>query len=128
MDVETSEMSRRTWTAFPGAVYFRAMARFLVTYHGGGAPQGDAEKQQAMADFMAWAQRVGPSLVDPGAPLGSSQLVSPGAVSDGPADGPAAGYSIVEAENLSTAVALVRNHPFVGRGGSLLVSEAVSPD
>jgi hypothetical protein len=100
--------------------------KFLVTYHGAGAPSPD-EAQQAMAAFMAWAQSVGSALVDPGAPLGPRKTVSSGSVTDGAAGGPAGGYSILEAADLESAVDLVRNHPFVSRGGSLEISQAVAP-
>jgi hypothetical protein len=100
--------------------------KFLVTYHGAGAPSPD-EAEQAMAAFMAWAQSVGEALVDPGAPLGPRKTVSSSSVTDGPAEGPAAGYSVLEAADLDRAVTLVRDHPFVGRGGYLQVIQAVSP-
>jgi hypothetical protein len=103
------------------------MPRFLITYHGAGMPEGDDAQRQAMADFMAWTQRVAGALVDPGAPLGPSKVVSSDAVSDGSAEGPAAGYSILDAPDLDAAADLVRDHPFVGRGGSLQVSQAMTP-
>jgi hypothetical protein len=103
------------------------MAKFLVTYHGNGMPDSEEGRQQAMAAFGAWVSRVGDALVDPGAPLGAAKTVSATAVSDDAAAGPAAGYSILQADDLDGAVALVRDHPFVGRGGSLRVAQAVAP-
>lgn len=103
------------------------MTKFLVTYHGAGAPSSEAEKEQAMTAFMAWVNDVGGALVDPGAPLGRSAVVSTAGVEDGHATGPAAGYSILETDDLTAAAELLRNHPFVGRGGSLQVSEAIGP-
>lgn len=102
------------------------MPKFLVTYHGSGAPSPD-EAQQAMAAFMAWAQSVGSALIDPGAPLGPQKTVESSSVADGPAGGPAQGYSILEATDLDSAVGLVQNHPFISRGGSLQVSQAIQP-
>lgn len=102
------------------------MPKFLVTYHGMGEPAPD-QAQQAMAAFMAWASSVGDALVDPGAPLGPAKTVSSGSVSDSHADGPAGGYSILEAADLDSAVELVKGHPFIGRGGSLQVSTATLP-
>lgn len=99
------------------------MPKFLVTYHGAGAPAPD-EAREAMAAFMAWASSAGQALIDPGAPLGPARTVRSGSVADGPADGPANGYSILEAADLDSAVELVKTHPFVGRGGSLQVSTA----
>jgi hypothetical protein len=103
------------------------MPSFLVTYHGGGMPEGEEARQQAMADFGAWVGKVGDALTDPGAPLGPPMTVSAGGARPGAADGPVGGYSLLRAEDMDSAVALVRDHPFVARGGSLQVSEAVSP-
>ncbi len=102
------------------------MPKFLVTYHGAGAPAPE-EAQQAMAAFMAWASSAGEALADPGAPLGPAKTVSAGSVSGGAADGPVNGYSILRAADLDSAVDLVKNHPFVSRGGSLQVSTATLP-
>jgi hypothetical protein len=103
------------------------MTSFLVTYHGGGMPEGEEGRKQAMADFGAWVGRVGDALADPGAPLGPAMTVSTDGVRPGAADGPANGYSVLRADDMTSAVALVRDHPFVARGGSLQVTEAVAP-
>jgi hypothetical protein len=103
------------------------MAKFLVTYHGAGAPRNEEEQAAAMTAFMAWINQVGSALVDPGAPLGGSTVVSSAGVADGVADGPAGGYSILDADDLAAASELVRDHPFIARGGTLQVSQAVSP-
>ena len=103
------------------------MPNFLVTYHGGGMPEGEEARQQAMADFGAWVGKTGDALADPGAPLGPSMTVSSGGVRAGAADGPIGGYSVLRADDMDSAVDLVRDHPFVKRGGSLQVTEAVSP-
>jgi len=66
-------------------------------------------------------------MVDPGAPLGASKTVSPEGVSDGAPGAGVGGYSLIKAADLDEAVGLVKNHPFVGRGGSLAVSESVAP-
>ncbi len=103
------------------------MAKFLVIYHGGGMPDTADGRQQAMTAFMAWASKTGPALADPGAPLGEARTVSADAVRPGPADGPAGGYSVLETDDMDTAVKLVRDHPFIARGGSLQISQAVAP-
>jgi hypothetical protein len=103
------------------------MAKFLVTYHGGGMPDSAEGRQQAMSAFMAWASKTGAALVDPGAPLGEARTVSAGAVKPGAADGPAGGYSVLETDDMDAAVDLVRDHPFIARGGSLQISQAVAP-
>jgi len=92
------------------------MTSYLVTYHGGGMPETEEGRQQAMAAFGAWVGKVGDAMT-----------VSAYGVHPGAADGPVAGYSVLRAADIESAVSLVRDHPFVGRGGSLTVLEAVSP-
>jgi len=101
--------------------------KFLVTYHGGTMPTSEEGLQQVTAAFGAWAAGAGKALVDPGAPLGKSRTVSTESVTEGIAQGPVNGYSVLEAADLDSAVSLVRNHPFVARGGALQVSAAVTP-
>jgi hypothetical protein len=103
------------------------MPSFLVTYHGSGVPEDEQGRKQAAADFGAWVGKVGDALTDPGAPLGPSATVSTAGVRSGAADGPYVGYSLLRADDMDGAVALLRDHPFVARGGSLQVSEAVAP-
>ena len=102
------------------------MPTYLVTYHGAGGPPPSPEaREQMMAAFGAWVASVGDHMIDPGAPLGPAKSVSSDGVSNsGPGIG---GYSLIKADDLDTAVGLVKNHPFVGRGGTLQVSEAVAP-
>ena len=100
------------------------MPKYPVTYHGGGTPPAD-QQQEAMAAFGAWLASAGPAVVDPGEPLSISKSVS----SSGSVDGPVAqigGYTLLEAGGLDAAVKLVENHPFIARGGTLQVSEAVN--
>jgi hypothetical protein len=103
------------------------MTRFLVTYHGGGMPEDDAARQQAMTAFAQWVSQTGTALVDPGAPLGPAKTVSKASVTDGPASGPPGGYSVIEADDIEAAIELVQDHPFIARGGSLQVTAAVTP-
>jgi hypothetical protein len=104
------------------------MPTFLVTYHGGGGPPASPEAQeQMMAAFQAWAASVGGNMIDPGAPLGASKVVTSDGVTDGAATGKLGGYTLITAGSLDDAIKIVEDHPFVGRGGALQVSEAVSP-
>jgi hypothetical protein len=104
------------------------MPTFLVTYYGGGPPPASPEAaQQMMAAFQAWAAGVGDAMVDPGTPLGPSKVVTSGGVSDGAPGGSPGGYTLIRADSVDDAVKLVQDHPFVGRGGTLHVSEAIAP-
>lgn len=100
---------------------------YLITYHGGpGMPADPAAAQQMVAAFQAWVGEVGPAMRDPGAPLAAAKTVSADEEVDGQTAASIGGYTVVEASSLDDAVSLVRNHPFLTRGGSLQVSEAVN--
>jgi hypothetical protein len=104
------------------------MATFLVTYHGGpGMPASAEAREQMLAAFQAWAAGVGDAMIDPGAPLGPRKTVSGSGVSDAPADATLGGYTLISADSLDDAVKAVTDHPFVGRGGTLQVSQVISP-
>jgi hypothetical protein len=98
------------------------MARFLITYIGGGMPHDPELIAQARAAFMVWAQKTGQALVDPGAPV---QTVAVLAGNDPAAEAAVSGYSIIEATDADAAKALLADHPFLGRGGTLQVSQAI---
>ena len=102
------------------------MPNFLITYHGTGAPAPE-QAQEAMAAFMAWASSAGEALIDPGAPLGPAKTVTAVSVSDGPADGPANGYSIVQAESHEAAAALFANSPHLTMPGATVEVMEIMP-
>jgi len=104
------------------------MATLLVTYHGGpGMPASAEAREQMMAAFQAWAAGVGDAMIDPGSPLGPRKTVTSDGVSDAAADDTLGGYSLISADSLNDAVGAVKDHPFVARGGTLQVNQAVSP-
>jgi hypothetical protein len=99
---------------------------YLVTYHGGGEmPSAPQARQQMAAAFGAWAARVGSAMLDRGAPLGPAKTISGDRLSDGQTAATVSGYTVLRADNLDAAVELLRTHPFLTRGGSLQVSEAL---
>jgi len=104
------------------------MSTYLVTYHGGpGMPSDPAAVGEMLSAFQAWVAEVGTAIRDPGAPLGAAKTVSAGSVTDGQSEAQIGGYTLLEATSLDEAAGLVQSHPFVGRGGALQVSEAISP-
>jgi hypothetical protein len=102
------------------------MATYLVTYHGsGGVPSSPEAQQQALDAFGAWMASVGDAMVDPGAPLAATKSVSSSGSEDGATSCEIGGYTLLRAPDIDAAVQLVTNHPFLSRGGTLQVSEAV---
>jgi hypothetical protein len=98
------------------------MSRFLVTYHGSGMPTDPAQMEQAKAAFGQWLAKAGKAVVDPGAPLRPGTQVSNGAHRPQVMLG---GYSVIEADDVEAAAEILRSHPFVARGGTLQVDEAL---
>ena len=91
------------------------MKKFVVIYY---APMEAAEvmsnatpedMQTGMDQWMAWAAKCGDSLVDFGTPLGGGQRMSKSGSS--PSDMNVTGYSILQAEGMAEAKALLEGHP-----------------
>src|SRR5262245_27772844 len=99
------------------------MAKYLITYHGAGMPTDPAVLEQAAAAFGKWLAEAGKAVVDPGAPIHMVSQVSTGSPTTPVEIG---GYSIIEADSLEAAQAILRVHPFVGRGGTLQVNEVIA--
>ena len=99
------------------------MSKFLVTYFGGSRPTTPEQAEQMKAAFGQWLAKAGSAVVDPGAPLRPATQVANGQAHPKVEIG---GYSVIEAPTLEDAVAVLKSHPFVARGGTLQVDEAVS--
>ncbi len=93
------------------------MTKYILLYRGPATPMADFTPQQAAESAQAWGEwmgRVGAGLVDGGAPFGERGAVAGDGSSPKASD--QNGYSIVEAENLDAARALVKGHPFLADG------------
>ena len=76
---------------------------------------------------MEWAARCGEGLVDLGAPIVGGQKLSKSGSST--SDKSVVGYSILQAENLEGAKALLEGHPHLewAEGGEIEVHETMRP-
>jgi hypothetical protein len=102
------------------------VAKFVLAYQGGGMPEGEAEQQAVMEQWMNWFGALGASVVDGGNPFGASKAIGAnGGVSDG---GTAAltGYSIIDADSIDDAVSKAKGCPVLGSGGSIDVYETIA--
>lgn len=93
------------------------MPRYMMIYRGEATDLADLPAEDAAAvleKWKAWMDRVGPALVDLGAPFGDGTAV----VDDGSTGRSSAlsGYSIVEAGDLDQAAALTGGHPYLSAG------------
>ena len=109
------------------------MQKYIVIYH---APAAAIEQmanstpeqmKEAMKPWMAGAEKIGDSLVDWGTPLAGGQKVTKSGSS--PSDREVTGYSILQAENMQAAQALVTGHPHLDwvPGCAIEVHECLPP-
>lgn len=100
------------------------MANYLLAYTGGSMAQTDEAREAAMAAWGAWFGKLGSAVVDPGNPFGPS--VSVGASgANGAAQSGVTGYSVISADNLDAAAALVEGCPVIANGGGVDVYETI---
>ena len=70
------------------------------------------ERAKGMELWMQWAKKCGDKLVDLGSPLTGGQKLSPAGTT--PSNLNIAGYSVLQAENMDEAQALLAGHPHLG--------------
>ena len=107
------------------------MKKFVVIYY---APTSNVEQmsaaspeemQKVMGGWMDWIAKCGDALVDIGTPLGDGQQLSKSGSS--PSDKNVTGYSIMQAEDIQRAIALLQGHPHLemGSGFEIEVHESM---
>ncbi len=90
------------------------MGKFIYIYKGPATPMDQFAEQQSaeqMAAWGAWMEKVGPALVDGGAPFIAGTAVADDGTEAAAAD--LQGYSILEADSLEAAKAHSEGHPFL---------------
>ena len=106
------------------------MPNYVVLYN---APVSASEQMENNDPEMAaavmqawndWSAKVGGGMVDLGTPLGNGRRVTAGGSGD--ADTEVAGYSILSADDVDSAVALLDGHPHLQMpGASIEVHETI---
>ena len=80
--------------------------------------------QEGMKAWMQWADKAGDGLVDLGMPLGAGKEVTSAGVSD--TESIVGGYSVLQAEGMDGALALLEGHPHLMLpGASIRAYEAL---
>ncbi|GJL83648.1 MAG: hypothetical protein DHS20C01_32820 [marine bacterium B5-7] len=102
------------------------MAKYLFVYHGGSAPESEAEIAEVMDAWGQWFGSMGSAVIDGGNPVGLSTTVqSDGSVVSNGGSNPASGYSLIEASDTEDAVAKAKGCPILSAGGSIELAEAI---
>ncbi|GAA1576283.1 hypothetical protein GCM10009789_32130 [Kribbella sancticallisti] len=93
------------------------MSKFLYLYRGPATPMEDFTPEQGEAQMKAWTDWMGKAasaVVDQGNPLAPRVSVRDDGSTGEPSD--QNGYTIVEADDLEAARALLTGHPFLTEG------------
>jgi hypothetical protein len=102
------------------------MAKFVFAYHGGGAPESEAEGAAVMKAWMDWFASLGSAVVDAGNPTGASATVgSDGSTTPGGGANPVTGYSVISADSFDAALIIAKGCPQLASGGTIEVAEAI---
>lgn len=98
------------------------MAKFVLFYKGGQAPQTQDEQQAVMDAWIDWFGDLGSAVIDAGNPFGRGAAIGPdGGVTEQTSGG--TGYSIVAAASLDQAIMMAQACPQLKAGGTVEVYE-----
>ena len=101
------------------------MPKYLFAYTRGSLPETEEEQASVMAAWGAWLEEMGSAVVDPGNPFGPSKTVATdGSVSEGETTG-LGGYSVIETDDLDSAVEMAKGSPNLTAGGTVEVYETI---
>ena len=92
------------------------MPHFLFAAHGGKTPETPEETEVEIDRWQTWFDEIGPTIVDPGNPVGMSTTVSADGVAEHGGSNPLSGYNIIHTESMEQAVALAKACPIIGDG------------
>jgi hypothetical protein len=103
------------------------MANYLLAFHGGGMPETDAARAEAMAAWDHWYETLGDAIVDQGEAVAFARTVdTDGTVSDGGGEDPVSGYSILTADDIEAAIGMAQGCPILDAGGRVEVCETMT--
>ena len=68
---------------------------------------------------------MGDAVVDPGLPVGPSKTITPNGVVEGSGANPASGMTVIQAETMDDAIALVKDCPHLSGTGTIEIAEAM---
>jgi hypothetical protein len=101
------------------------MAKFVLAYKGGAMGATEAEQKQILAAWGEWFGKLGPAIVDGGAPFGPAMSVASNKSTSSGGSSALTGYSILQADNLNAATEMAKGCPVLIGGGSVEVYEAM---
>lgn len=101
--------------------------KYLLLYSGGKMPETETEQKQVLDAWNQWMGKLGKALIDGGDPFTpkAKSVMTDGSIKDGPVNGMASGYSIIEADSLDAAVKMAKDCPVLLGGAKISVFETL---
>ncbi len=101
------------------------MPHYFISYLGGQPPSTVEEGKQHFEKYKEWLSSLGESAISPANPLkGTNTVNADGSITEGSTT-TMSGYTIIEADSMTAALAVTKGCPFLDTGGSLEVSELI---
>ncbi len=100
------------------------MPKYMLAYRGGKQPETPEQGAAQMERWKNWLADLGDAVINPGTPLPSSKIVSKSGISDNTDPDRFTGFSVVEADDLESALAMAKACPFLDMG-DLEVAEMI---
>ena len=99
------------------------MPRYVLAYFGGDQPSSPEQGRAHFEKYQAWLAGLGDAVVSPMNPFRTSNTIkADGSVSEGSATA-MSGYTVLQANAMQDALAMVRDCPFLELNGTLELSE-----
>ena len=100
------------------------MPNYIFAYYGEPKFKSQEEGARHMAKWKTWMGGLGSAIVNPGHPMGKPKKVSASGVSDSTVANRLTGFSIVKADSMNSALAMVNGCPHLEHG-TVDVAEAM---
>ncbi len=101
------------------------MPKFIITYLGGNQPESPEQGKQHFAKYQQWLASLGNAAISPMNPIKNTNIVASDGSVSADSSTKMSGYTIIESDNMDSAVAIAKACPFLELGGSLEISEMI---
>ncbi|MBP6013063.1 MAG: hypothetical protein KBA31_12625 [Alphaproteobacteria bacterium] len=102
------------------------MNKYLFAFHGGHRFKSPEEAGAYMKKWRQWSDGLGSTKVNPGMPVGPSKTVSSNNVADDGGANPISGFMLIQASDMTAAIAVAKPCPHLQIGGTIEVAEAMN--
>ncbi len=97
------------------------MEKFLYVYFGGMTATTPAAQKKSMDAWMKWFSDMGKAVVDAGNPTMPGKEVTKAGAKKMTITKPITGYTIVQADNIDSAVKMAKMSPIINEGGKISI-------